>query len=42
MPTKSKSQTTTSRRKTAKPLIQRRLPSERPPTHPGEMLLEES
>ena len=31
MPTKSKSRTTTSRR----------LPKKRPPTHPGEMLLEE-
>lgn len=34
MPMKSKSQTTTSR-------VERRLPSDRPPTHPGEMLLEE-
>lgn len=33
MPTKSKSQTTT--------VIGRRLPRNRPPTHPGEMLLEE-
>ena len=33
MPTKSKSRTTTS--------TTRRLPSNRPPTHPGEMLLEE-
>jgi len=40
MPTKSKSQTTTKRRG-AKPLVQRRLPTHRPPTHPGEMLLEE-
>lgn len=42
MPTKSKSQTTTHKRgRGATPLVQRRLPSERPPTHPGEMLLEE-
>ncbi len=40
MPTKSKSRTTT-RRRGGKPLVQRRLPSHRPPTHPGEMLLEE-
>jgi antitoxin HigA-1 len=33
MPTKSKSQTTTE--------VGRRLPRKRPPTHPGEMLLEE-
>ncbi len=38
MPTTSKSRTTT-KRSTA--LVQRRLPSHRPPTHPGEMLLEE-
>jgi antitoxin HigA-1 len=46
MPTKSKSRTTTSgasarpkpRRRDA---VRRRLPGERPPTHPGEMLLEE-
>ncbi len=38
MPTKSKSRTTTRR---APSLVQRRLPSERPPTSPGEMLLEE-
>lgn len=37
MPTGSKSRTTTRRQS----LVQRRLPSERPPTHPGEMLLEE-
>lgn len=36
MPTKSKSPTTTSVRAGT-----RRLPSRRPPTHPGEMLLEE-
>ena len=35
MPSRSKSQTTTSRR------VGRRLPKKRPPTHPGEMLLEE-
>jgi len=35
MPTTSKSRTTTSRSST------RRLPANRPPTHPGEMLLEE-
>ncbi len=36
MPTKLKSPTTTNRG-----LVQRRLPTHRPPTHPGEMLLEE-
>jgi len=42
MPTKSKSQTTTKRAQTAsRPLVQRRLPTELPPTPPGEMLLEE-
>lgn len=35
MPTKSKSQTTTSAQ------LRRPLPEARPPTHPGEMLLEE-
>ena len=47
MPMMSRSQTTT-RRNTAtrrrdgrSELVGRRLPSERPPTHPGEMLLEE-
>ncbi len=35
MPMKSKSQTTTS------PSVARRLPRNRPPTHPGEMLFEE-
>lgn len=40
MPTTSKSRTTTKPSdKTA--LVQRRLPTHRPPTHPGEMLLEE-
>lgn len=37
MPTKSKSRTTIKQR----PLVARRLPAARPPTHPGEMLLEE-
>ncbi len=37
MPTPSKSRTTTK----PTPLVQRRLPTHRPPTHPGEMLLEE-
>lgn len=40
MPTKSRSQTTT-KGETGPPLVQRRLPTDRPPTHPGEMLLEE-
>ncbi len=40
MPTTSKSPTTT-RARTARPLVERRLPTHRPPTHPGEMLLEE-
>jgi antitoxin HigA-1 len=40
MPTKSRSQTTT-KGKMGKSLVQRRLPTNRPPTHPGEMLLEE-
>jgi len=40
MPTKSKSQTTT-RGSGNRPLVERRLPTHRPPTHPGEMLLEE-
>jgi len=38
MPTTSKSRTTTRR---APGLVQRRLPTERPPTAPGAMLLEE-
>ena len=38
MPTTSKSRTIT---KTPAALVQRRLPTHRPPTHPGEMLLEE-
>ncbi len=43
MPTKSKSRTTTKRasRPVARSLVRRRLPTERPPVHPGEMLLEE-
>ncbi len=47
MPMKSKSQTTTKRGSRTRPrgrrsgLVGQRLPSERPPTHPGEMLLEE-
>lgn len=40
MPSKSKSRTTT-RRKGARSLVARRLPTAVPPTHPGEMLLEE-
>ena len=40
MPTKSKSQTIT-RGSGKGPLVERRLPTHRPPTHPGEMLLEE-
>ena len=47
MPTKSKSLTTTKRIRPTKPpaspaaLVSRRLPRALPPTHPGEMLLEE-
>ena len=41
MPTKSKSRTTTKPRLAARPLVRRRLPTEVPPVHPGEMLLEE-
>jgi len=40
MPTKSKSPIITEGID-RKPLVQRRLPTHRPPTHPGEMLLEE-
>lgn len=40
MPTKSKSRTTISAAGGAS-LVQRRLPTHRPPTHPGEMLREE-
>ena len=41
MPTTSKSRTTIRRARARRPLVRRRLPTERPPTHPGEMLLEE-
>ena len=45
MQTKSKSRTTTnsdlSRGKASKSLLSRRLPAKRPPTHPGEMVMEE-
>jgi antitoxin HigA-1 len=40
MPTKSKSSIITEGARNAA-LVQRRLPTHRPPTHPGEMLLEE-
>lgn len=40
MRTTSKSRTITRRRR-GRPLVRRRLPTHRPPTHPGEMLLEE-
>ena len=40
MPTKSKLQTIT-RGSGKEPLVERRLPTHRPPMHPGEMLLEE-
>ncbi len=40
MPTKSKSRTTTKRTR-ARRHVARRLPTALPPTHPGEMLLEE-
>lgn len=40
MPTKSKSRTTT-KSAGGTPLVQRRLPTHLPPTHPGEMLREE-
>ena len=40
MPTTLKSQTIT-KRAVATTLVQRRLPTHRPPTHPGEMLIEE-
>jgi antitoxin HigA-1 len=40
MPTKSRSRTTI-KGEGGGPLVHRRLPRERPPTHPGEMLLEE-
>lgn len=41
MPTKSKSRIITRHGKPRRPLVRRRLPTELPPTHPGEMLLEE-
>ena len=42
MPTKSNSPTTTDRTPSRKrTLVRRRLPRDVPPTHPGEMLLEE-
>src|SRR5260370_31936762 len=42
MQTKSKSRTTTKARPAStKAFVARRLPTQRPPTHPGEMLLEE-
>jgi len=41
MPTMSKSQTTTKRKRSEGPPVERRLPTRLPPTHPGEMLLEE-
>lgn len=41
MPRKSKSQTITETAKQTSRLVHRRLPTHRPPTHPGEMLEEE-
>ena len=41
MPTTSKSRIITRPKRSRRPLVRRRLPTERPPTHPGEMLLEE-
>lgn len=41
MPTRSKSLTTTKPTRQTKRLVVRKLPTHRPPTHPGEMLLEE-
>ena len=41
MPTKLKSRTTTKPRGRKHRLVRRRLPTTLPPTHPGEMLLEE-
>ncbi|MSO83946.1 MAG: addiction module antidote protein, HigA family [Acidobacteria bacterium] len=40
-PTRSKLQTTTKPTRQTKRLVVRKLPTHRPPTHPGEMLLEE-
>lgn len=41
MPRKLNSRTTTRAKPSASRLVNRRLPSNRPPTHPGEMLVEE-
>ena len=41
MPTRSKLQTTTKPTRQTKRLVVRKLPTHRPPTHPGEMLFEE-
>jgi antitoxin HigA-1 len=41
MPTTSKSRTIIKPARARPPLVRRRLPTELPPTHPGEMLLEE-
>lgn len=41
MPTKSKSRIITKRSRPGRPLVRRRLPTDVPPVHPGEMLLEE-
>ncbi|MBI4304736.1 MAG: HigA family addiction module antidote protein [Chloroflexi bacterium] len=41
MPTKSKSRTTTRRLRRVGALLAPKLPTHQPPTHPGEMLLEE-
>jgi addiction module HigA family antidote len=41
MPTTSKLLTTTNPARRKKGLVVRKLPTHRPPTHPGEMLLEE-
>jgi len=41
MPTRSKLQTTTKPARQAKRLVVRKLPTHQPPTHPGEILLEE-
>jgi addiction module HigA family antidote len=41
MPTTSKSRIITRNARPRRPLVRRRLPTELPPTHPGEMLLEE-
>ena len=41
MPTTSKSRIITRPKRARRPLVRRRLPTQRPPTHPWEMLLEE-